>query len=206
MYKKQAKHEKKRVKKQKNKYIYIVILLFLASATIPISFSKYASKISKTIMLNIRKPNYTVRYNYMLPDEYQEVEYIESTGTQYIDTGVILTNNLKTEVVYSENNTSSINFILGANDSKTYYGLSGNENQTISSYFNSQETTIALAVRENGKKYYGLLDIEYDETNGYRMYSKLEDLSSNTVYEQYSDYNARNNRKCTKCTYIWIKQ
>ena len=173
MYKKQTKHEKKRVKKQKNKYIYIVILLFLASATIPISFSKYASKISKTIMLNIRKPNYTVRYNYMLPDEYQEVEYIESTGTQYIDTGVILTNNLKTEVVYSENNTSSINFILGANDSTTYYGL---------------------------------LDIEYDETNGYRMYTKLEDLSSNTVYEQYSGYNARNNRRCTKCTYIWSKQ
>ena len=30
-----------------------------------------------------------------LPDEYQEVEYIESTGTQYIDTGVIGKNGIR---------------------------------------------------------------------------------------------------------------
>lgn len=35
-----------------------------------------------------------------LPEEYQELEYIESTGTQYIDTGVIPTPNVGAKLVY----------------------------------------------------------------------------------------------------------
>lgn len=35
-----------------------------------------------------------------LPDTYQEVEYLESTGTQYIDTGVVLTNLHAVEIDY----------------------------------------------------------------------------------------------------------
>lgn len=35
-----------------------------------------------------------------LPSEYQQVEYIESTGTQYIDTGFIATNNTRTRIKF----------------------------------------------------------------------------------------------------------
>ena len=44
-----------------------------------------------------------------LPQEYQEVEYIESTGTQYIDTGITGNNNTKIEVVFSINTMPSEN-------------------------------------------------------------------------------------------------
>lgn len=33
----------------------------------------------------------------ILPDEYQQVDYIESSGTQYIDTGVLTNNNIKVQ-------------------------------------------------------------------------------------------------------------
>lgn len=42
-----------------------------------------------------------------LPKEYQEVEYLESTGTQYIDTGVLPTTYTQIEITYS--NFSSAN-------------------------------------------------------------------------------------------------
>jgi len=40
-----------------------------------------------------------------LPDEYQQVEYIESTGTQYIDTGVIPNKHTQIEVIADYTNT-----------------------------------------------------------------------------------------------------
>lgn len=40
-----------------------------------------------------------------LPNEYQQVEYIESTGTQYIDTGFIPTQNTKIEMDYTSTKT-----------------------------------------------------------------------------------------------------
>ena len=33
------------------------------------------------------------KYSKLLPDEYQQVDYIESSGTQYIDTGYLMNNN-----------------------------------------------------------------------------------------------------------------
>ena len=59
-----------------------------------------------------------------LPSEYQEVEYIESTGMQYIDTGVIANNVYKAKFQFSmtENNTT-IQGIMGggwSSNNKTY--------------------------------------------------------------------------------------
>lgn len=44
-----------------------------------------------------------------LPDIYQEVEYLESTGTQYIDTGVVLTNLHAVEIDYQLTSTQQTN-------------------------------------------------------------------------------------------------
>ena len=50
-----------------------------------------------------------------LPDGYTEVEYIESTGTQYINTGVSPSKNLKTEIVITPNSSAiSEHGILGS--------------------------------------------------------------------------------------------
>lgn len=54
-----------------------------------------------------------------LPAGYTQVEYLESTGTQYIDTGVTGNNNTKIDVLFSKKNTSAtyINGIVGARGS-----------------------------------------------------------------------------------------
>lgn len=52
-----------------------------------------------------------------LPSEYQEVEYIESTGTQYIDTGVVPNQNTGFEIDFKTNNdfnSTSYGCIFGA--------------------------------------------------------------------------------------------
>ena len=36
----------------------------------------------------------------LLPDEYQQVEYIEGTGTQWIDTGINANNNLSVKIEF----------------------------------------------------------------------------------------------------------
>lgn len=68
-----------------------------------------------------------------LPLEYQQVEYIQSTGTQYIDTGMKLNNNSKIEleieiteagdynIFGSRNSASESN--IGINASNTYKGI-----------------------------------------------------------------------------------
>lgn len=51
-----------------------------------------------------------------LPNEYQEVEHLESSGTQYIDTGILPSQLTKTKAKYSINNVSATNvqYICGA--------------------------------------------------------------------------------------------
>lgn len=52
-----------------------------------------------------------------LPDAYQKVEYIESTGTQYIDTGLVLTSGVEfsLEYQYTEDASSGYHFVFGDN-------------------------------------------------------------------------------------------
>ena len=82
----------------------IIIIIFIAFISVPISFSKYTSTVSENLSLSIRKPEYDVVFNgnYFL-EGYKEVEYIESTGTQYIDTGYIPKTNTKLELTLSFN-------------------------------------------------------------------------------------------------------
>ena len=49
-------------------------------------------------MSNFRRRLMCVQQHGGLPAGYQEVEYIESTGTQYIDTGIKLSNNSNVEI------------------------------------------------------------------------------------------------------------
>ena len=67
-----------------------------------------------------------VKYNdvvfYNLPAGYKQVEYIESTGTQYIDTGLVLTDNTKTNIDFVLTSlTESSTGIVGAwSENKRY--------------------------------------------------------------------------------------
>lgn len=47
------------------------------------------------MLLNMMLPVVEVKPTARLPEEYQEVEYIQSSGTQYIDTGFVPSNNTR---------------------------------------------------------------------------------------------------------------
>ena len=67
---------------------------------------------------------------YILPNDYTRVNYIASTGTQHIDTGVVLTNNtLVCEWEGRDDNTSgstslfSAEYVVGANNLRDFAGV-----------------------------------------------------------------------------------
>ena len=77
-----------------------------------------------------------------LPPEYQRVEYIESTGTQYIDTGITTSTDLKVNAIveprqlYNHNysmslfggriSTTNNNFTYSSGDGYDYFGIGNN--------------------------------------------------------------------------------
>lgn len=68
-----------------------------------------------------------------LPKEYQEVAYIESTGTQWIDTGIIPNENTAVEVEYSlTSNTAA--YLIGV---FSPYGSAGNRGRYTIFYNNN---------------------------------------------------------------------
>ena len=178
----------------------IILILFIAFISVPISFSKYTSTISEQLSLNIRKPEYDVVYNSnFFPEGYKEVEYIESTGTQYIDTGYIPKTNTKLELTLSfsgefspgqENTTifssqasqqsdwfglnfggaSSQNNTLFAWPDKSYYVTGNIESFTITDDIRTNKNTIIM---ENGKITYG--------TAGRNITSKSNDQTTNMI-------------------------
>ena len=63
----------------------------------------------------------------ILPSEYQEVEYLESTGTQYIDTDVMANTDIETDIVFSITEHNGYSRVFGAtNISGSQYGVRKN--------------------------------------------------------------------------------
>ena len=93
-----------------------------------------------------------------LPSEYQQVEYIESTGTQYIDTKVVTSTQIQTnfDFEYTDIN-SSYNRIFGAAYSNgSQYGVRGD--RSYMGYFygelpTSKNETVSTVMLEVGKRY-----------------------------------------------------
>lgn len=103
-----------------------------------------------------------------LPGAYQQVEYIESTGTQYIDTGVAGSNTLTFDIKFlSKNsfNVSSFGTIFGSRKNSwtsqyqlTSYGTStgGGQFRWSSSTYNNlyMKTNEIMHVSMDGSKFY----------------------------------------------------
>ena len=126
---------RKRHKKNKINYSKkirnLFLIIFVAFISVPISFSQYTSTISENLSLSIRKPEYDIVFNGdYFPVGYKEVEYIESTGTQYIDTGYIPKTNTKLELTLSFNGefsspseTNTIIFSSGTNEGNNDFSM-----------------------------------------------------------------------------------
>jgi hypothetical protein len=63
-----------------------------------------------------------------LPEEYQEVEYLQSTGTQYLDTWITPTANMKAEVKYASNSTGQTSGVFGASFANNTISIVQNNN------------------------------------------------------------------------------
>ena len=59
----------------------------------------------------------------LLPDGYTECEYLESTGTQYIDTKIIPTNFENLKVKYTSTFSEGTKYVIGSFEQDFYYGL-----------------------------------------------------------------------------------
>lgn len=77
-------------------------------------FTQGTSTITQDTPIEIESVGDTV-----FPKEYQEVEYIESTGTQYIDTGLLLTQNHSLEMLISHFDTTGNSRTFGSRSSAT---------------------------------------------------------------------------------------
>lgn len=155
------------VKIKKFKWYLFVIIFFAMTIFVPVTLSKYKESFTKKITLNIRKPEYNLVFNELLPSEYQEVEYIETNGTQYIDTNYYLASEnisvqtkifvkemLNSEqVIISNQNDNNQHFILGVNKENNNYHIF-NDNMKI-------DTDISYIIDINTK---------YDNKNKFKTF------------------------------------
>lgn len=59
---------------------------------------------------------FNINYEVMLPEGYKRLQYLESTGTQYIDTGIKLSSESEVGCEYLINQNETVNAIFGARD------------------------------------------------------------------------------------------
>ena len=116
----------------------------------------------------------------LLPPEYQEVEYIESTGTQYIDTNISPTNNTRTEIKFFNNATGSW-YIFGSRSQTTnvmLYAQTGSQTgSTIYPRVNGEGTAVGWARTATGAIYEVVLETKENVYD----YS-IKDLTNNRNY------------------------
>ena len=79
----------------------------------------------------------------LLPKEYQQVEYIESTGTQYIDTGINIQSGLTIECDIAQTGGAFVNSVI-YNPTNSIYYMGWNPNNGLLYYIylgNTRQTT-----------------------------------------------------------------
>ena len=97
----------------------------------------------------------------MLPSDYQQLEYIESNGNQYIDTGFIPTRTTKIEDVVSHMVSSATATLFGASgaESNRFQCYHGNPNDPrIVARMFSQAAYVTITVTDFTKKYTIIMD------------------------------------------------
>ena len=82
----------------------------------------------------------------VLPDEYQRVEYLETDGNQYIDTGVLLNNTDEFEITFQSSKDALITPVMGAISGGTSYTSTDN----ISVTYNVGSNVNAYSIYNNG--------------------------------------------------------
>ena len=124
-----------------------------------------------------------------LPKEYQEVEYIESTGTQYIDTGISSTRYITAhlDMQFTEYSSSSMIIIAWSTGAGRWFGKGGLN--TYSSGDGAVSDVDALLRKE--------IEVFFTpSTTGFTIdgvtYSKAVTSSKSTGYTMFAGWNSKN--------------
>ncbi len=128
-----------------------------------------------------------------LPSKYQEVEYLESTGTQYIDTGYFFTQNSKVEMVFDFAKLSRGAYCLfGSRNSATKNNVAGHLNIntstscSLSMDFGDYTNTRLTAILATNTKYRIIDCGEYRALYDGNVVIKINDYTYNQPFS--SDY------------------
>jgi len=121
-----------------------------------VNVTRVEGELAKTIRYVLKGENQTTTEQNTIDPLYQEVEYIESTGTQYIDTGVP---------------QSEISEIFG----EIQFTSLGSSHQAICGRYTSGYTTINLIYNANSKN----INFNWTEQKGYSIIGDLNKHSFN---------------------------
>ena len=122
-----------------------------------------------------------------IPDEYQEVEYLESTGTQYIDTGFKPNNNTKVDIKFMalDSNPSGAVPLFGTRSS--------NAKKSYTTFYKT--SNIGSGRTDFGDQFGGTSVINFQPNTIYSYIKNKEknylndiNISNNDVYEFQTDY------------------
>lgn len=138
----------------------------------------------------------------VLPDTYQEVEYIESTGTQYINTGLVPSHLDIIDMKFSPTSVSVNSSYFGVRESGTYN--TGNYNQIYINYNPQVHTNIWFFVTTTGTLAYPNVKLSQmnPQVNGiYKLRADLSELGVPQANRTHSYYLFAFNNAGTANTY-----
>ena len=119
--------------------------------------------------------------NNILPSEYQQLEYIQNSGKEYIDTGIIPTNNTSVDITYQTDRINASQYIIGSRETTNSvigYGINGSQSRSDWSVLLNGTTSTPMYsnVERNSNKWRIQLNIE----NGTGTW-ELTDLDENST-------------------------
>lgn len=176
------------VKDSFGRTIYEAWKKLLASGIFPLTLNKCKG---------VDLVNYNIEGNSkqsLLPEEYQQLDYIENHGKQCIDTGLIPTNNTSVELTYQALDTAGSQYILGSRQFDTY--------GTIDYAINGSSARTDWDVRFNGKAVFSNVarttdrynsTISLTEGNGTWTLTNLDTAEVNTFDIANANINATKN-------------
>lgn len=135
-----------------------------------------------------------VLYKAELPSMFRKVNYIESTGTQYIDTGIKLNQNSKLEMLISHFDTNGNRRTFGSRTSATSDNFSvvsgpvGGTMSIVTDFHNYKNNRLAYVI--DGEEY---LNISIDNKK-----LKINDVEQNVTI--YSDFTTPENAYLFNCS------
>lgn len=148
-----------------------------------------------------------------IPQEYQEVEYIQNSGAQYIDAGFIPDNSTGVELVYKALDYTTSQYLVGARvgwSGTIFYGINGsgsrtewdvrfNSSTTYSSIQRTDHKMKTKVILNNGNGTWDLEDLETGEKFDTTLTGKSVSATTNLMLFAYSPDNIHKKLRIYSC-------